>query len=89
MGLAVGAPDRSIWSRLPAASLAALLRSWSIKQVRTHFDRLQQSGLVEAERPQANGPWLYALPEELAATGNGYRQLPTVDELPHHDGNHG
>ena len=89
MGLAVHAPERSVWRSNSAASLAALLRSWSVKQVRTHFDRLQQSGLIAAERPRANGPWLYALPEELAATGNGYRQLPRADDLPNHNENHG
>jgi len=89
LGLSADTPDPSIWRQLPVASLASLLRSWSVKQVRTHFDRLQQSGLIEAERLQANGPWLYALPEELAATGNGFRQLPRANDLPNHNENYG
>jgi len=89
MGLNGRAPERDAWRRQSAASLAALLRSWSVKQVRTHFDRLQRAGLVTAERPRTNGPWFYALPEELAATSNGFRQLPAADELPNHNGNPG
>jgi hypothetical protein len=39
-------PERN-WRRLSARELARRLKSWSVKQVRTHFDRLQQRGLVE------------------------------------------
>ncbi len=81
MGLNGRVPERDAWRRQSAASLAALLRSWSVKQVRTHFDRLQRAGLITAERPRMNGPWFYALPEELAATSNGFRRLPTAGEL--------
>ncbi len=44
------------WQRLSARELARRLKGWSVKQVRTHFDRLQQRGLVTADRDRANGP---------------------------------
>jgi hypothetical protein len=73
-------PERN-WKRLPARELARRLKSWSVKQVRTHFDRLQQLGLVTAEREQANGPLHYEIPEELENVRSPYSQLPTVRSL--------
>jgi len=84
-----GAPGRDDWQRQSGASLAARLRRWSVKQVRTHFERLHQLGVIAAERPQGNGAWFYALPEEFTAASNRYRQLPTAEELPNHIGNTG
>ena len=69
------------WQRLSARELARRLKGWSVKQVRTHFDRLQQRGLVTAERDRANGPLYYQIPEELANVGSPYLQLPTVRTL--------
>jgi hypothetical protein len=66
------------WRRLPARDLARRLKSWSLKQVRTHFDRLHQRGLVTAERERANGPLHYEIPEEFENMGSPYSQLPTV-----------
>lgn len=54
-------PERR-WRGLPARDLARLLKSWCLKQIRSHFDRLQQRGLVTVEREQANGPLRYRLP---------------------------
>lgn len=70
-------PGRN-WKRLSARELARRLKGWSPKQVRTHFDRLQQRGLVTAERERANGPLRYQMPEELESVGSPYSQLPTV-----------
>ncbi|HJN07322.1 MAG TPA: hypothetical protein QF564_01420 [Pirellulaceae bacterium] len=69
------------WKRLSARELARRLNSWSVKQVRTHFDRLQQRGLVTAEREQANGPLHYEIPAELENVGSPYSRLPTVQSL--------
>jgi len=69
------------WKRPSARELARRLTSWSAKQVRTHFDRLQQRGLVTAERVQANGPLHYEIPEELENVGSSYLRLPTVRSL--------
>jgi len=67
------------WRRSPPRELARRLKSWSIKQVRTHFDRLHQRGLITAERQQANGPIHYEIPEELREVQSPYSQLPTVN----------
>ncbi len=69
------------WQRSLGRELASRLTSWSAKQVRTHFDRLQQRGLVTAEREQTNGPLHYKIPEELENVGSPYSQLPTVRSL--------
>jgi hypothetical protein len=81
MGLARGRPDPDTWHRQPARVLASLLRSWSYKQVRTHFQRLQRAGLITAERRYQNGPWCYQLPEELTNGRSRFDYLPTADEL--------
>jgi hypothetical protein len=69
------------WKRLPARELARRLKGWSVKQVRTHFDRLQQRGLVTVARERANGPLHYQMPEELENVGSPYSQLPTLRSL--------
>ena len=81
MGLRQAAPGQDGWPGRSAESLTALLRSWSVKQVRTHFERLQEAGLIAAARERANGPWLYTLPEELTDFANPFRDLPTATEL--------
>ena len=73
-------PERT-WKRLTARNLARGLKGWSVKQVRTHFDRLLQRGLVTAERERANGPLLYRTPEELENAGSPFSRLPTVRSL--------
>ena len=52
-------PHRAAWDTASLDSLAANLRPWSVKQVRTHFDRLRRAGLITAEREVGNGPWRY------------------------------
>lgn len=69
------------WRHLPARDLAKGLKSWSLKQVRTNFDRLHQRGLITAEREQANGPLHYRLPDELESVGSPYAKLPTLRSL--------
>ena len=73
-------PERN-WKRVPARDLSRRLKGWSVKQVRTHFDRLQKRELVTAERERANGPLHYQFPEELENVGSPYSQLPTVRTL--------
>lgn len=60
--------------------LAPLLRSWSYKQVRTHFGRLLKGGLIEGTKEQ-NGPWVYNLPEDLGAGRSAFCRLPTPTTL--------
>ena len=66
------------WRRSRPRELARRLKPWSIKQVRTRFDRLYQRGLITAERPQANGPIHYEIPEELSNVRSPYARLPSV-----------
>jgi hypothetical protein len=77
-------PSRETWRSASASSLAASLRPWSLKQVRTHFERLHRDGLITAERKVANGPWRYELPEELANVSHPFQNLPSVHELTNH-----
>ena len=81
MGLVRHPPPRDLWRNVDAAVLANCLRPWTAKQVRTHFDQLRRSGMITAEREVANGPWRYALPEELEGRRGAYRRLPTAAEL--------
>ncbi|MCA9124122.1 MAG: hypothetical protein H6822_30315 [Planctomycetaceae bacterium] len=69
------------WRHLTPREVASSLKSWSSKQVRTHFDRLHQRGLVTAEREQMNGPLNYRLPEELENVGSPYSKLPALQSL--------
>jgi hypothetical protein len=81
MGLVRQPPPRDRWPNADTAALVNCLRPWSAKQVRAHFDQLRRNGLITAERETANGPWRYALPEELQSRHGGYRRLPTAAEL--------
>ena len=81
LGLATQLPSKSEWRRLPPKSLAQLLRPWSIKQIRTHFDVLRRQGLITAERDHSNGPWRYEIPEELWKHGSLFANLPAAQEL--------
>jgi hypothetical protein len=62
-------------------TLARMLRSWSFKQVRTHFEALRKSGLISGERDSRNAPWRYRLPEELSISSTPFRSLPPASEL--------
>ncbi len=81
MGLVHEPPDRDAWLTASVASLVANLRPWSVKQVRTHFDRLHRDGLITAEREHENGPWRYELPEEFSDSLNPFHDLPPVTQL--------
>jgi hypothetical protein len=81
MGLMRRPPPRDRWRNVEAAAIAGCLRPWTAKQVRTHFDQLRRTGMITAEREAANGPWRYALPEELQGRRDAYRRLPTAAEL--------
>lgn len=81
LGLVRRPPARDRWTSEPLESLVSCLRGWSVKQVRSHFDQLHRAGLISAERRQANGPWLYRLPEELTNRSMPFRALPTAEEF--------
>lgn len=85
MGLVGRPPGEREWSRRDASVLAGMLRRWSYKQVRTHFEVLRHRDMITAEREQANGPWRYLLPEELSTWTSAFRLLPPVEELPVQD----
>jgi hypothetical protein len=81
LGFSGATPQRQNWQRRSVESLTAPLLTWSVKQVRTHFGQLQKAGLVAAERDRANGPWLYALPEEVTQISSPFRDLPPPADL--------
>jgi len=81
MGLVSRPPEQRAWTRIPVDRLSGLLRSWSLKQVRTRLDRLRRDGLITAEREHANGPWQYLLPAELTDASSPFRNLPSASEL--------
>jgi hypothetical protein len=80
LGLARRSPARRQWKEQASGSLAALLDSWTAKQVRTRFDRLRQRGLMTAERISPNGAFRYVLPESLSSDSNRFSVLPPPDE---------
>ncbi|HEX4607169.1 MAG TPA: hypothetical protein VH092_03105 [Urbifossiella sp.] len=69
------------WPADTVAGMAALLLEWSVKQVRTHFERLHAGGLVTGRRAAPNQPWVYQLPEGLETPRSAVGFLPTPDEL--------
>jgi hypothetical protein len=81
MGLVRRAPDREHWRNMETTAMVNYLRPWTAKQVRSHFDQLRRAHLITAERETANGPWRYALPEELQDRQHSFRHLPTAAEL--------
>jgi hypothetical protein len=81
MGLVRRPPPQDRWQSMDAVALVNDLRPWTAKQVRTHFDQLRRIGMITAERETANGPWRYALPEEIQGRRGAYRRLPTAAEL--------
>jgi hypothetical protein len=80
MGLVRRPPSERAFKRSEPQTLATILRPWSQKQVRVHFDALRKSGLITGER-ESNGPWRYQLPEELHSVSSPFCNLPKVEEL--------
>ena len=81
MGLVRQPPNERDFKRTGWRTLSRLLRSWSVKQVRTHFEALRKSGLISGERDSRNAPWRYRLPEELSLSSSPFRSLPHANEL--------
>jgi hypothetical protein len=81
IGLVRPLPQDADWPSEDPTELCRQLLPWSIKQVRVHFGRLHEQGLIEAQRPQANGPWVYRLPEELTTPASAFRDLPKPEDL--------
>jgi hypothetical protein len=84
MGLVRRPPDHEAWRRAEVGDLVACLRSWSAKQVRTHFDLLCRTGMLTAEWEHPNGPWRYGLPEELTIRSTAFGGLPPLHESTTH-----
>jgi hypothetical protein len=81
MGLKSPDAAATSWQAEDETALARRLLEWSSKQVRTHFHRLVASQLITATRASSNGPWLYELPEALAAPTSVFRALPSPGEV--------
>jgi hypothetical protein len=81
MGIIRRCPEQDQWLGLSVAQLSRFLLPWSVKQVRTHFDRLHKAGLVSASRASRNGPWQYDLPESLSTSSSAFHRLPDLDGL--------
>ena len=81
MGLARRPPNSNDWPNTSANQLAQLLQPWTVKQVRTHFERLHKASLITAERHPSNGPWRYLLPEEFHTAHMTFADLPAVEHL--------
>ncbi len=81
MGLVRQPPNERDFKSSDWRTLARMLRSWSFKQVRTHFETLRKGGLISGERDSRNAPWQYRLPEELTMSSSPFRLLPPANEL--------
>jgi hypothetical protein len=81
MGLVRQPPNEREFKSSNWRVLARMLRSWSFKQVRTHFEALRKDGLIGGERDSRNAPWRYRLPEELSISSTPFRLLPPASEL--------
>ena len=81
MGLVRQPPNERDFKKSDLRTLARMLRSWSFKQVRTHFDAMRKASLISGERDSANAPWRYRLPEQLSLSSSPFRSLPTANEL--------
>ena len=80
MGLVRQPPNERDFKRSGLPILTRMLRSWSAKQVRVHFDALRKGGLISGERDSRNSAWKYRLPEELSISSSPFRSLPTANE---------
>lgn len=69
------------WPAQDVAGLAPLLLEWSYKQIRTHFEPLMRSGLIEGVRPKRNGAMVYTHLEGLAGPSTAFDRLPAPDAL--------
>ncbi|MBA4066675.1 MAG: hypothetical protein C0501_23810 [Isosphaera sp.] len=74
------------WPARDAGRLAALLRPWSPKQVRTTFERLTREGMIASQRIAENQPYRYVLPDRLRSRHSPFRLLPTVSEVEREQG---
>jgi hypothetical protein len=81
MGLIRRPPSKRDFDRSDPRTLSLMLRPWSQKQVRTHFDALRKAGWITGERESANAAWQYYLPEELNMSSSPFRSLRPANEL--------
>lgn len=81
LGLSRPCPPEMNWRALAGNKKLSLLRSWSYKQVRTHFEALHRQKLIGGERESANGSWQYRLPESLSQVIHRFHWLPKPEEV--------
>ena len=81
MGLIRRPPSKRDFDRSDPRTLSLMLRPWSQKQVRTHFDGLRKASWITGERESANAPWQYRLPAELNMSSSTFCGLPAANEL--------
>ena len=87
LGLIREAPRSESWPEGPSEQeWCRRLQSWTEKMVRTHFDSLREQGIISAERPRANGPWVYQVPHELQVTRSILSNLPLPETTHEQDG---
>lgn len=87
LGLIREAPRSESWPEGPSEQeWCRRLQSWTEKMVRTHFDSLREQGIISAERPRANGPWIYQVPHELQVTRSILSNLPLPEAAREQDG---
>ena len=81
MGLIRQPPSERRFKGSETRALTMVLRPWSPKKVRGHFDALRKAGLIDGERESGNAPWQFRLPKELTASTSSFQHLPPVEEL--------
>jgi hypothetical protein len=81
MGLVRQPPNERDFKKSGLRILTRMLRSWSAKQVRVHFEALRKGGLISGERDSRNSAWKYRLPEQLSIFSSPFRFLPPANEL--------
>lgn len=81
MGLIRRPPSERDFRESKSRTLTTMLRPWSQKQVRTHFDALRKAGWITGEQESANAPWQYRLPEELNMSSSPFFRLPLANNL--------
>ena len=81
MGLVRRPPSERDFKRSEPRKLTTMLRPWSQKQVRSHFDAPCKSSMITGERESGNAPWQYRIPEKMSNPSSPFRSLPPASVL--------